>query len=230
MINDMLLTLEGIEGSGKTTQLENIIRFLEQEKIDFAVTREPGGTLIGEKIRAILLDPESHDLDPLAELLLYSADRAQHVKKKIIPLLSKGKTVVCDRFYDATVTYQGFARGIDMELINRLNQIVLEDLKPDLTILFDLPASAGLKRAWRQLNNGSRTSGESRFEKEAIDFHEKVRSGYLELAKKEPGRFRIVDAALDKAQVQEQVKSILSLFLNARPDIVNKNVILNRKP
>jgi dTMP kinase len=201
----MFITLEGIEGSGKTTQAINIVRFLEEKGHTCVITREPGGTEIGKQIRAILLDPENKDLDPLAELLLYAADRAQHLKSIIGPELSAGKTVICDRFFDATTVYQGFARGLDMELINRLHQIVLNSVKPDLTLLFDLPVEIGLGRAWESLDNGSRTARESRFEKETLAFHEKVRSGYLVLAGQEPDRFRIINASNDKEKVLEEI-------------------------
>ncbi len=215
----MFITLEGIEGSGKTTQVTHIVHFMEQNKINCVVTREPGGTLIGEKIRTILLDPENRDLDSVSELLLYAADRAQHVKTKVLPLLLSGKTVICDRFFDATIAYQGFARGLDMELINRLNSIVLDDLRPDMTILFDLPASTGLERAWKQLNVGARASTESRFEKETLEFHKKVRAGYLKLADREPNRFRIVDASMDEIQVKDKIFEILSRHLENKPSI-----------
>jgi len=206
----MFITLEGIEGSGKTTQTNNIVRFLETRGHDCIVTREPGGTEIGNQIRMILLDPRNRNLSPLAELLLYAADRAQHLKEKIIPELSCGKTVVCDRFFDATTIYQGFARGLDMELIQNLHRIVLENLKPDLTILFDLPVKTGLSRAWKQINQGSRVNLETRFEKETLAFHERVRSGYLELARQEPDRIRIIDASHDVEKVYEDITAILA--------------------
>jgi len=212
----MFITLEGIEGSGKTTQINNIVRFLEKRGHDCVVTREPGGTEIGKQIRTILLDPRNQNLFPLAELLLYAADRAQHLKEKIIPGLSSGKTVVCDRFFDATTIYQGFARGLDMELIRNLHHIVLDDLKPDLTILFDLPVKTGLARAWDQIDEGSRSNAETRFEKETLAFHEKVKSGYLELARQEPDRIRIIDASNDKKKVSEDIVAILTLKLENR--------------
>ena len=134
----MFITLEGIEGSGKTTQAKYMVRFLESKGHDCVMTREPGGTRIGKKIRAILLDPESTDMDPLTELLLYIADRAQHIRELVYPSLSAGKTVICDRFYDATLVYQGFARGLDIGLINQLHQLMFEDLRPDITILLYL--------------------------------------------------------------------------------------------
>lgn len=208
----MFITLEGIEGSGKTTQLRHMVDFLKNKGHDCVITREPGGTEIGKKIRAVLLDPDNSDLDPLAELLLYAADRIQHIQSKIMPSLRQGKMVLCDRFSDATTVYQGFARGLDLELINRLHEIVLGDLKPDITILFDLPPEIGLKRAWKQINSGDRTDMETRFEKEAVEFHEKVRAGYLALAQLEPERFRIIDASGDENQVKNDIMNTLSFL------------------
>ncbi len=205
----MFITFEGIEGSGKTTQLKNVAEFLKARGHDCIVTREPGGTEIGKKIRSILLDPKSKDMDPITELLLYMADRVQHIKKLITPLLAEGKTVLCDRYYDATVAYQGFARSLDIGLIKRLHKLILGDLKPDITILFDLSPEIGLSRAWKQIDNGTREGIETRFEEETISFHKKVREGYLELARLEPERFRVIDASLDENQVREE---ILKLF------------------
>lgn len=210
----MFITLEGIEGSGKTTQARYMVKFLQSRGHDCVMTREPGGTRIGEKIRAILLDPESKDMDPLGELLLYAADRAQHIKELVNPFLSAGKTVLCDRFYDATVAYQGFARGLDIELINKLHEFILKDLKPDITFLLDLPPKVGLLRAWRQIKNGTRTGIETRFEEEKLPFHEKVRSGYLEIARVEPDRFRVIDASRDKYHVRDEIIKILSFEIN----------------
>ena len=201
----MFITLEGIEGSGKTTQIKHLSEFLQSKGQNCVITREPGGTKTGKKIRAILLDPESKNMDSLTELLLYMADRSQHIKKIIYPYLSSGKTVLCDRYYDATVVYQGFARGLDTGLINRLHELVFEDLKPDITILLDLPPETGLMRAWEQIENGSRNALETRFEKETLSFHKKVRAGYLELARKEPLRFRIIDASNDENQVKNDI-------------------------
>lgn len=209
----MFITLEGIEGSGKTTQIPLIVAFLEARGHACAVTREPGGTPIGEKIRAILLDPASKDIDPLAELLLYTADRLQHVKAMVYPLLAAGKTVVCDRYFDATVAYQGFARGLDIGLINGLHKMMVDDLKPDVTVLLDLPVELGLSRAWKQIGNGSRTGLETRFEEETMNFHKKVRAGYLELARREPQRFHVVDASGDEKQVYREIVQVLSGIL-----------------
>lgn len=206
----MFITFEGIEGSGKTTQIRHALEYLKQRGKDCIVTREPGGTVTGQKIRAILLDPESRGMDPSAELLLYVADRAEHVNKVIKPSLSAGKTVLCDRYFDATVAYQGYARGLDIDLLIRMHKLILNDLKPDITFLLDLPPEAGLSRAWKQIEEGERAGIETRFEKEAIAFHEKVREGYLELARQEPGRFIVIDAMKDEDNVrQDIIKALL---------------------
>ena len=214
----MFITLEGIEGSGKTTQICRLVEFFEGRGIECVATRQPGGTLIGENIRSILLDPANSALEPLAELLLYMADRAQHINELIRPALKNGKTVVCDRYFDATLVYQGFARGLSIELIRQLHQLLFDDLKPDVTLLLDLSPQVGLKRAWQQLNNGQRSGDESRFEAEAVAFHEKVRAGYLELARLEPERFRIIDAAQTQNQVFAAMRKIVSSFLKQSQD------------
>ena len=207
----MFITFEGIEGSGKTTQIRHVMEFLRQRGRDCVSTREPGGTATGEKIRAILLDPESRGMDPSTELLLYVADRAEHVNKVVRPSLSAGKTVLCDRYYDATIAYQGYARGLDMDLLSNLHRLIINDLKPDITFLLDLPPEAGLSRAWKQIDAGKRAGVETRFEKEAFSFHEKVRKGYLELARMEPGRFAVIDAMNNEDQVRQDIIKVLSL-------------------
>ena len=190
----MFITLEGIEGSGKTTQVPAIADFLENRGLRCLRTREPGGTPIGRAVRAVLLDPDHRDMAPGAELFLYMADRAQHVHARILPALAAGRTVICDRYLDATVVYQGYARGLGADRVRQLYRMVIGDLRPDLTLLFDLPAASGLKRAWRQIESGERSGQEIRFEEEALEFHEKIREGYLRLARQEPDRFRIIDA------------------------------------
>ena len=209
----MFITLEGIEGSGKTTQIGRLVAFLEKRGIECVATRQPGGTRIGETIRSILLDPANGALSAKTELLLYLADRSQHIFELIRPSLKEGKTVICDRYFDATLVYQGFARGLNIELIRQLHQILFDDLKPDLTLLLDLAPRIGLQRAWRQLNSGQRPGRESRFEAETLAFHEKVRAGYLELARIEPDRFRIVDAARSQDQVFNSIGKIVASFL-----------------
>jgi dTMP kinase len=209
----MFITLEGIEGSGKTTQIAHIKNHLATCDVNCTVTREPGGTVIGAKIRAVLLDPANHDMDPLAELLLYMADRAQHICRIIQPALDKGHTVLCDRFFDATVVYQGAARGLNCQFIEQLHEMAFGGLKPDLTLLLDLPPELGLKRAWSQIKNGNRVANESRFEEEKLAFHTRVRSGYLALAEKNPKRFRIIDATQNEEQVKGQITNLLDGIL-----------------
>jgi dTMP kinase len=210
----MFITLEGIEGSGKTTQISRLVEFFEDRGIECVTTRQPGGTRIGENIRSILLDPANSALEPLAELLLYMADRAQHINELIRPALQNGKTVVCDRYFDATLVYQGFARGLNIELIGQLHQLLFDDLKPDVTLLLDLSPQVGLERAWQQLNTGQRSGNESRFESETVAFHEKVRAGYLELARLEPDRVKIIDAAQTQDQVFAAMSKVVASILN----------------
>ena len=213
----MFITLEGIEGAGKTTVLPRLVDALETDGASCTVTREPGGTAFGRQVRAILLDPAHRGLDPHAELLLYVADRVQHVREVIRPALDRGEVVLCDRYMDATIVYQGVARQLGRELILRLHDLVLGALKPDLTLLFDLPARVGLERAWRDFDRGERSRRESRFEQEHLDFHEAVRAGYLQLARTEPGRFRIIDAAADPRTVAREAQAALKAALTAPP-------------
>ncbi len=206
----MFITFEGIEGCGKTTQVKRAAQYLQDSGRICVVTREPGGTKIGRKIRGILLDPENLMLDPVAELMLYTADRAQHVKEVIAPALAEGKTVLCDRFFDATVAYQGHGRGLDISLIRTLHKIANGGITPDLTLLLDLSPHTGLDRAWQRIGRDAGVGGESRFEEETLGFHERVRHGYLALAKGDPGRIRIVDAALSEERVFREIIRILS--------------------
>ncbi|MFC1892261.1 dTMP kinase, partial [Thermodesulfobacteriota bacterium] len=166
----MFITFEGIEGCGKTTQIKRFVERLEHESgVQLVKTFEPGGTEIGSRIRKILLDSRNKNLSHIAELMLYAADRAQHIEETILPALEKGKWVVCDRFYDATVAYQGTARGMDMELIHLLNDRVMRGVKPDLTLLLDCPVETGLTRALER--NKLSMEGQDRFEREKLDFH-----------------------------------------------------------
>jgi len=208
----MLITLEGIEGSGKTTQIDYITAYLQKSGLDYTITKEPGGTNLGEKIRSILLDPDNINIHPMTELLLYAADRVQHIKEFISPMMEAGKIVICDRFCDSTTVYQGLARGIDASLIQRLNILVLEGLAPDITFVLDLDPEIGLKRAWKQIRDGSRDESETRFENEKLQFHESVRNGYLELARQEPDRFVVVNASLNPSKVREQILEHLEKY------------------
>jgi dTMP kinase len=201
----MFITLEGIEGSGKTTALSHLVDYLESGGHACQVTREPGGTSFGRRLRSILLDPDSGDIDPTAELLLYCADRVQHIRTVIQPALDAGRIVVCDRYVDATLAYQGGARGLGLDLIRALHRLALPPLMPDITCLFDLDPRVGLARAWAAVEDGQRHRRESRFEAETLAFHEKVRDNYLALARAEAERFVIIDASVSPANVVRQL-------------------------
>lgn len=204
----LFITFEGTEGSGKSTQIALLADHLRGSGRTVEHTREPGGTPIGDQIRKVLLDPANRSLDPRAELLLYAASRAQHLAEKILPGIAAGRIVLCDRFSDATIAYQGYGRGLDIGMIRSLDRIVTGGLSPHLTILLDLDAVTGLSRA-RGRNRAAGLEHEGRFEDEDAAFHERVRSGYLTLAKQHPDRIRIVDAARSLAAVQEDVRRIV---------------------
>lgn len=187
-------TFEGIEGCGKTTQIQRLAERLTKAGMNVTVTREPGGCPVADQIRRILLDGNNKAMAPMAELLLYAAARAQHVTEVILPALQSGGIVLCDRFTDATVAYQGFARGLDRELIENLNNLACCGIKPDLTILFDCPVEVGLSRAVSPLDSGG--IREDRFEKESLDFHRRVRNGYAMIAAEQPVRIITIKADL----------------------------------
>ena len=214
----MFITLEGIEGSGKTTQIQTMARWLTAAGRDCLTTREPGGTSIGAQIRSVLLHPNNSDLAPTAELLLYVADRVQHLETVVRPALAAGKIVVCDRYFDATLVYQGYARGLNREMIRQLHQLACEGLIPDLTLLLDLDPEAGLARAWRRIHSDTAHVAESRFEKEKLLFHQRVRAGYLDLARREPRRFAIIDAAVDPQAVAAQIEGVLEAHFLRRSE------------
>ncbi len=201
------VSLEGPEGAGKTTQLKLLATFLREQGIEYVITRDPGGTALGKPIRRILLSTESV-ISPTAELLLYEADRAQNVSEVIIPSLQAGKLVLCDRYIDSTLAYQGYGRKIDFELINTLNKIATGGLLPVMTILFDIESSAGLAR----LHPG----GHDRLEREAIDFHQCVRGGYLELSRRAPERFRVIDASAAMSKVQDELRKLVLEAVRAK--------------
>jgi len=200
------ITFEGIEGCGKSTQVDILSRELRAE-IDRQVvaTREPGGCPIADKIRAILLDADNRALVPLAELLLYAAARAQHVEEVIRPALAEDKIVICDRFTDATAAYQGFGRSLDLDLIGALRRLATGGLTPDLTVLLDCPEEVGLARAMARIN-ATLGAREERFEQESLRFHRAVREGYLSLAAAEPDRFVVIDGRLGIAEAAAAIR------------------------
>lgn len=200
MKKGLFITFEGCEGSGKTTHSALLADTLRKKGLDVLHTREPGGTSLAENIRKILLHPGSR-IDPLAELFLYEASRAQHMAEVIIPAVKAGKVVLCDRFADATIAYQGYGRGLDKQMIGQLNKIASFGIKPSLTVYLDIPAGAGLKKA-RKLKKGT-----DRLEMESLSFHNRVRKGYLALARREPRRIKVV-------KIQKSIEETSKLILN----------------
>ena len=204
MSKGFLVSLEGPEGAGKTSVLEALIPILEDRGVEVLTTREPGGVLIGEKIREVILDPSHTEMDPKTELLLYIASRRQHLVEKVLPALEAGKLVIMDRFIDSSVAYQGFGRGLDIEAIDWLNEFATDGLKPDLTLYFDIEVEEGLARiaanSDREIN---------RLDMEGLDLHRKVRQGYLSLLEKEADRIVKIDASLPLDQVIANTQQLL---------------------
>ena len=196
----MFITLEGPEGSGKTTQIELLAAWLGEQGYDVVLTREPGGTGIGTQIRGVLHDPANTAMAATAEILLYSADRAQHVAEFITPFLAEGKIVISDRYYDSTLAYQGYGRGLDLEALQAITAFATGGLKPDLTLYLDIAPEKGLER--RQTGGGEW----NRLDAEALEFHQRVREGYLELIEQEPERWVVVDADGSVEEVQEEIR------------------------
>lgn len=203
----LFITFEGCEGAGKTTQVQRLFRLLKDDDVPVAVTYEPGGTQVGEKIRSLLLDEElTEGLSERCELLLYFASRAQHIEKVILPALNSGKTVICDRFNDATMAYQGFGRGIDTDKIMMMNNFAAKGLRPDITILIDMDVRKGIERS-KKRNRAKQLERElNRMELESLSFHEKVRKGYLSLAEQEKERFRVFSGEKTEDELFEEIK------------------------
>jgi dTMP kinase len=203
------ITLEGIEGTGKTTQCALLCDYVRGHGVDVVETREPGGTSLGESVRKILLSPEGDGPSAQTELLLFLAARSQLVTEIILPALEAGKWVVCDRFSDATVAYQGYGRGIDIEAVKHLNEFATGGLRPDRTILLDLDVETGIERAVTGKREFAESGDGDRMEKEAIEFHRRVRKGYLELADQEPER---ITKTLVFGSIEEVHRTIVSLI------------------
>ena len=191
----MFLTFEGIEGSGKSTILARMAERLGKQGLPVRMTREPGGTAFGRELRRLLLDIRSADFSDQAELLLFLSDRAQHLQEVIMPTLSEGTILLCDRYADSTLAYQGYGRGMPLDQIKRLNEFATGGLWPDMTLLFDVPAELGLARAEARNREEGTQISEGRFEAERLEFHQRVRAGYLALAAQNPGRYAVVDAS-----------------------------------
>ena len=210
-MNGVLITFEGIEGSGKSTQIERLSSYLMDKGLPVLTTLEPGGTPLGIKLREVLLNSKADEIIPLSELFLYLAERAQHVREMIIPALSEGKIVISDRFLDATVAYQGYGRNLDLTLIEKLNGLASQGIKPDLTILLDMETTSGIERA-RRGGKGDR------LEKEGNFFHNRVREGYLRIAALEPERVKIVNASDSVDTITVTIRKYVDELLAGRPD------------
>jgi len=210
------ITFEGIDGCGKSTQLRLLASELRVRGIPVVATREPGGTTLGQKLRAALLDVQEQ-VDPLAELLVFAADRAQHVRKHLLPALEENQVVLSDRYADATVAYQGAGRGFAPELISQIVQLATEGLKPDLTLLFDLPIEESTNRtARRSTGKASARVSRDRLDIEHADFHARVRDAYLQIALAEPERVKLIDTSGPVEQTQARLKAIILPFLESR--------------
>ena len=204
----LFITFEGIEGSGKTTQIRYLEAYFKEKGLLVIRTREPGGTPLGERIRRLLLK-DSFNISPYAELFLIMAQRSQHMEEIILPALKKGKFVLCDRFIDATVAYQGYGRGIDLNLIRHLNAISTKNVKPHLTFLLDCDVEMSLRRKEKK-----RAEKRDRFEREEVEFHEKVRKGYLEIAASEPERIHVLQGSKDMGTLREETKRVVEKLLS----------------
>lgn len=207
----MFITFEGPEGSGKTSIANRVVKTLINNGYDIVHTREPGGTPIAEQIRNITLDKKNTALDPRAEALLIAASRRQHVVEKIRPALAKGKIVICDRFIDSSLAYQGAARGIGIDTVLSINLFAIENTLPDLTLLFDLEPAIGFERIKANKNREV-----NRLDLEERNFYIKVRNAYLELSKKYPERYRIIDASQSFDKVYEDTLKVILDFINKR--------------
>ncbi|MBI5299427.1 MAG: dTMP kinase [Deltaproteobacteria bacterium] len=205
MLPGIFITFEGIEGCGKSTQIKLLENYLKSKGVPTLFTREPGGTAIGEKIRQVLLNKDFKEMHPITELLLYASARSQHVHQVILPALKGGKIVLCDRYADATKAYQGDARGIDKTLLKNIHKIATDNLQSTLTFLLDCPVEIGLGRA----------QDRNRFEEEKVSFHKKVRKGYLEIAKAEPKRIKIIDATQTRDTVHQEIANYVEKYIGS---------------
>jgi len=204
MAGGKFITLEGAEGSGKSTQAALLLEYLKSRKLPIVLLREPGGVKISESIRKILLDLKSTGMGDECETLLYMAARAQMVKEVLEPQLSSGKIVLCDRFLDSTVAYQGYGNGIDIKTIEKLGLFATRGITPDLTVLFDIPPEKGLSRAGDK---------KDRIESRSLEYHRKVRRGYLELARQDPDRIKVIKVDASKEVIFKRVKRIIDALL-----------------
>jgi dTMP kinase len=207
-VRGVLITFEGVEGSGKSTQAQLLAEYLKGKGREVVFSREPGGTEIGERIRDILLDPNCRQMDARTELFLYLASRNQHVREKILPALTAGKIVVVDRFADSSVAYQGFGRELGEKFVGRLNKLATRGLKPDITFLVDVPVAVGHQRKERGKLD--------RMEQEEVKFHERVRDGYLRMARRAPGRIKVVAGEREPMEIQQEIRLLVDRMLERK--------------
>lgn len=213
----IFITFEGVDGSGKSTQLRLLATFLRLQGLDVLTTREPGGTPVGLRLRAALLDAQE-EVDPLTELLVFAADRAQHVRRVLRPALESERIVLSDRYADATVAYQGHGRGFSAELIFEIVKLATEGLTPDLTLLFDLPVAESIARTSRRANGKHRGD---RLDAEDPEFHSRVRDAYLRMAAEDPERFRIINTSGSVEDTHAHVKATVMSFLESRKQLIS---------
>lgn len=210
----MFITFEGPEGSGKTTQIQPLFGYLQDRGLDVVLTREPGGTAIGDQIRRVLLDPANREMLPEAEILLFSASRAQLVGQVVRPALARGAIVICDRFADSTMAYQGHGRGLDLESLRRITRFATGGLTPDLTVYLDLDVEEGLRR--KRVAGQQNSEDWNRLDQQTMDFYDRVRRGYLGLASAEPDRWLVIDAARPADVVQDEIRRRVRALLQNR--------------
>ncbi len=218
MQEGILITFEGVEGSGKSTHCERICAYFEKKGFEVVRVHEPGGTKIGEQLRSILLSDENDDIVDGTELFLFLASRCQVVEKLIRPALNSGKVVVCDRYIDSSLAYQGYGRGISDEFIRSLNKFAVRNVVPDLTIVLDLNTPIGLKRVKKRLDGKQ----PDRIERSKLGFHQRIREGYMAIARAEPERIRIVDVDRDLRKTERAVKRLVDKFLQRRKELKEK--------
>lgn len=202
----LFITMEGPDGSGKTTQMKKTAEYFMHQGYEVLLTREPGGTLIGEKIREIILDKKHVEMDSITETLLYAASRAQHVAEVIRPAIEEGKMVICDRFVDSSLVYQGFGRNLGIELVEGINKVAVQGIMPDITFLFKLPPHIGIQRKLSQGNG-------DRLEREKLDFHDRVFEGYMELEKRYPQRIKGIDASGSIEEIHGEIVKYIEVLL-----------------
>ncbi len=208
MKRGVLITFEGVEGSGKSTQAQRLHGWLRSQGLDCVLSREPGGTRIGDRIRDILLDPANAAMDSRTELLLYLASRNQHVRELVLPAIQVGRIVILDRYADSSVAYQGFGRGLGERLVSRLNKFATAGIRPQLTLLVDIPVSLGQHRkAATRLD---------RLEQERVEFHERVRAGYLRLARRAAGRWRVLDGRRPADEIEKEIRGLVTELLTRK--------------